>query len=124
MLRVIHFEIQSDNPRRASQFYQKVFGWKIQKIKGQDYWLVKTGLIDDPGIDGSVFGDSIDIENKTNGFICVVDVFDIERYLSLIKANGGKVIRPITKMKKVGLISYCQDPEKNLFAILEPDDFV
>jgi len=33
MSRVIHFEIPASDPERASAFYQKVFGWKIEQWK-------------------------------------------------------------------------------------------
>jgi len=42
--RVIHFEINADNPEKATRFYEKVFGWKISKWKGPvDHWNVSTG---------------------------------------------------------------------------------
>jgi predicted enzyme related to lactoylglutathione lyase len=31
MPRVVHFEIPADDTGRAVKFYQKVFGWKIEK---------------------------------------------------------------------------------------------
>jgi uncharacterized protein len=38
MGRVIHFELNADDPARAAEFYKKVFGWKIEKWSGpQDY---------------------------------------------------------------------------------------
>ena len=50
--RVTHFEIPSDNPEKAAQFYTAAFGWQIQKWGGpQEYWLVHTGD-GQPGIDG------------------------------------------------------------------------
>lgn len=29
MNRVVHFEIQADNPQRAIKFYKDVFGWEF-----------------------------------------------------------------------------------------------
>ena len=44
MPRVLHFELNADDPARAVQFYQKAFGWTIQKWAGpEDYWLCMTG---------------------------------------------------------------------------------
>ena len=34
MSRVIHFDIEADDPQRAAEFYTKVFGWKISKWEG------------------------------------------------------------------------------------------
>ncbi|SRR6266487_3894242 len=48
MARVVHFEIQADNPERAVRFYSDTFGWQAKKGDGsqsssipsrQEYWL-------------------------------------------------------------------------------------
>src|SRR5260370_7031201 len=79
MSRVIHFEIPASDPERASAFYKKVFGWKIEKWPGPtDYWLVNTGAEGTPGINGGLLkktdgkkktnptgGDSVDAAVKT-----------------------------------------------------------
>ena len=55
MPRVVHFEIHADDPERAVNFYQDVFGWQIVKWEGpQDYWLITTGPDDEPGINGGL----------------------------------------------------------------------
>jgi len=54
MSRVVHFEINADQPQRAVQFCQQVFDWKIEKWAGPaDYWLVVTGT-EAPGIDKAI----------------------------------------------------------------------
>ena len=42
MVRVMHFEIPAVDPGRAVKFYETVFGWKIEKWEGGDYWIVIT----------------------------------------------------------------------------------
>src|SRR5436305_5798627 len=55
MSRVIHFEIQADDPDRAERFYTEVFGWATTRIGGpMDYRLVTTGPDDQPGINGAI----------------------------------------------------------------------
>jgi uncharacterized protein len=43
--RLVHFEIQAEDPDRAQGFYEQVFGWSFQDsgIPGMDYRLVQTG---------------------------------------------------------------------------------
>ena len=36
MNRVVHFEIQAEEPERAAKFYNKIFGWTIEKWPGLD----------------------------------------------------------------------------------------
>ena len=51
MSRIIHFEIPAENLERASAFYKKAFGWKIEKWPGPvEYWMVTTGKEGQPGI--------------------------------------------------------------------------
>lgn len=58
MPRVVHFEIDAKKPERAIEFYEKVFGWKIEKWKGPvDYWLIMTGKESESGIDGGYQGE-------------------------------------------------------------------
>ncbi len=49
MPRVVHFEINADDPERAAKFYQNVFGWKIKKWEGPiDYWLARLDRMTNP----------------------------------------------------------------------------
>ena len=34
MPRVVHFEFAAEDPQRAVKFYERVFGWKIDKWEG------------------------------------------------------------------------------------------
>jgi predicted enzyme related to lactoylglutathione lyase len=55
MSRVIWFEIPADDPERAAKFYEDVFGWEVEKWEGPfDYWLIKTGPEEEPGIHGAI----------------------------------------------------------------------
>jgi len=40
---IVHFDIASENPQRAKQFYESLFGWKIEGPPGMpDYYLIQT----------------------------------------------------------------------------------
>ena len=53
MPRVVHFEINAKKPELLAEFYEKVFGWEIEKWEGPvDYWLITTGKEDESGING------------------------------------------------------------------------
>jgi len=115
MPRVIHFEIHADDPERAVQFYEKVFGWKISKWQGPvDYWLVKTGEPDKPGIDGAIMRRT-DHGTTYN----TIDVPSIDEFTKTIEKSGGKVVMPKTAIPSVGYMAYCADTEGNVFGIME-----
>jgi len=53
MPRIIHFEINAEEPEKIIEFYKNAFGWTIEKWDGpMEYWLVMTGKGE--GIDGGI----------------------------------------------------------------------
>lgn len=52
MPRVIHFEIQAEQPERAIEFYSAVFGWRFPAWM-DGYWGVSTGTDGEPGTNGA-----------------------------------------------------------------------
>lgn len=86
MPRIIHFEINADDPERAVEFYKKVFGWNIQKWEGPvDYWLITTGKDDQPGINGA-------IKDRTNQ-CTIVNTIDVPSVDEFTKKSSKQVER-------------------------------
>jgi uncharacterized protein len=118
MPRVIHFEIGADEPDRATQFYQAVFGWKIDKWGGPvEYWLIKTGEDTEPGIDGAIMRRAAPVMTTVN----TIGVASVSDYQDLVVANGGRVIMPREVIPGVGYFAYCEDTEGNTFGIMQDD---
>jgi len=116
MNRVVHFEINADQPERAAQFYSRVFGWKIQKWDGPvDYWLASTG--EGPGIDGAIKWRS----EPTLSIVNTIQVPSVEEFISRVEECGGKVLTPRMTIPGVGYHSYCRDTEGNIFGIMQED---
>ena len=123
MPRVIHFEIHADNPDRALEFYQTVLGWQFQKWDGPvDYWLVRTGPKEQPGIDGGLLrrqpGQSGD---AVIAYICTVDVPSVDDYVQKATNAGGTIALPKMPIPGVGWLAYCKDTEGNIFGMMQPD---
>ena len=118
MARVVHFELAADDPERAVQFYEKVFGWKIQKWDGpQDYWLASTGEQGTPGIDGAIMRRDPGLPSTTN----TIDVEQLDDALAKVTSNGGKVVAPRMTIPGIGYFAYCQDTEGNTFGMMQND---
>ena len=49
---VVHWELMSKQPEKVSDFYEKIFGWKIQHIPEMNYRIVETG--GQGGINGGI----------------------------------------------------------------------
>ena len=117
MPRVVHFEIPADNPERASAFYKKAFGWKIEKWPGpMDYWMVNTGPDSAPGINGGLMKKG-NVTTTTN----TIGVDSVDAAITAVTNAGGKLIMPKTPIPTVGYFAYCEDTEGNLFGVMQPD---
>ena len=118
MSRVVHFEIPADDPERAIQFYESVFGWRIEKWEGSiEYWLIMTGPEDEPGIDGGLArreDPATTIEN-------FIDTMDLDASLQAVTAQGGEIFRPKMTVPGVGWLAYIKDTEGNIFGLMERD---
>jgi uncharacterized protein len=117
MSRIVHFEIPADDPERAIQFYETVFGWEITKWDGPfDYWLVKTGEEDEPGINGAIMSREMGemVKNAIG-----VDSFDETR--KKIEAAGGKMLVEKQVIPGVGAMAAFEDTEGNISVIIEPE---
>jgi uncharacterized protein len=125
MARVSHFEIHADEPSRAISFYQTVFGWQFNKWDGpQDYWLIKTGEADTPGIDGGLMkrmGPLPTEGQAVNAFVCTLTTTGLDDDLNNVTANGGSVALPKMAVPGIGWLAYVKDTEGNIFGIMQDD---
>src|SRR5215211_5865003 len=98
MSRVIHFELAADNPERAITFYSTVFGWKIDKWEGQDYWLATTGDSSTPGIDGAI----MPRDPNRPPIVNTLGVVSLDDSVAKVTANGGTILEPKMPIPGVG----------------------
>jgi predicted enzyme related to lactoylglutathione lyase len=123
MPRVVHFEIHADDPQRAVNFYQNVFGWQINKWGGpEDYWLVTTGADNEPGINGAI----LQRRGPINGdaviaYVCTIDVPDLDEAMAKATSQGGTVALPKMPVPGVGWLAYYKDSEGNIFGMMQTD---
>jgi predicted enzyme related to lactoylglutathione lyase len=116
MPKVVHFEFTAKDPERAVSFYQNVFGWQVTKWDGpEDYWLLTTGPKEEEGINGAIMREP----GETVRTINTIGVPSVDEYLAKVEAHGGKVLMPKSEIPGVGFFANCQDPEGNIFGIIE-----
>jgi predicted enzyme related to lactoylglutathione lyase len=115
----VHFEINADDPERALRFYERVFGWDFTKWEGpMDYWLIKTGEEDEPGIDGGLMRR----QDPNAAVTDTIDVPSVDAYVKKVQENGGEIVQPKTAVPGVGYVAYFKDTEGNPFGIMESDE--
>lgn len=123
MARVVHFEIQADDPERAVRFYSDVFGWQASKWGGpEDYWLLKTGSEGEPGIDGAILRRPAPINgDSVIAFVCTIDSRAIDDDIAAATTHGATIVLPKMAVPHIGWLAYCKDTEGNIFGIMQND---
>ncbi|KRC03005.1 VOC family protein [Duganella sp. Root198D2] len=124
MGRTVHFEIQASEPQALIDFYGKMFDWSFSKWEGGEYWLVGTGEVGAPGINGGLLprrGPRPEEGASVNAFVCTVDVEDLDKSISLLKELKGTVAVPRMPVPGVGWLAYTKDPDGNLFGMMQND---
>lgn len=126
MSRLVHFDVQADDPERAIAFYESVLGWKFHKWDGpMEYWLIETGPKDEPGIDGGLArrpeGSAVLGAGASTTFTCTVEVSAVDEAAAAVETNGGTITRPKVAVPGVGWLVYCKDTEGNDFGMMEAD---
>jgi len=108
---VVHVEIPAVNVGAAGEFYQKLFGWKMQHVPEFDYTMWE---------DGSGFGGGFNIvsdESPVGRVLVYIDSEDIEADLKKVVQLGGKVLREKTEIPQTGWFGVFQDPTGNVLAL-------
>ena len=118
MPRISYLDFSADEPERAIKFYSAVFGWQIRKWEGPfEYWDIKTGEPNEPGIDGGLAKRSRP-ERSLTPFINVPSADD---YTSRVEANGVKIVQAKTAIPGIGYMVIFKDTENNLLGLMEED---
>jgi len=114
--RIVHFEIPFDDANRAHTFYEKAFGWDINRIPELDYSMVSTGPSGEQGptepgyINGGMFKREY---NDSPGSLVVIDVDDIDAALVKVEELGGTTVVGRTAVGDMGWSAYFTDTEGN-----------
>lgn len=118
MGRIIHFEIPFTNVAAIRTFYSNVFNWGFTKWEGpEEYWLIKTGKDNEPGINGGL----IPTMGEMKGMINTISVDNLDQVLAGVMANGGQEVMPKMAVPGVGWLAYAKDPEGTVFGMMQAD---
>jgi len=118
MPRPIHFEIPAEDPQRAIGFYSKVFGWKFSKWDGpMDYWVISTGQLPEPGIDGGL----MPRRDPNQPCVNTIGVANLDQTIEDVLSNGGSIALPKMPVPGIGWLAYCKDTEGHIFGMMQPD---
>jgi predicted enzyme related to lactoylglutathione lyase len=51
---VTHFEIYAEEPPKLAEFYQSLFGWRVEQAPGIDYWRIQCAADTANGLNGGL----------------------------------------------------------------------
>ena len=104
---VVHWELWSKDPDKVSDFYARVFDWKISNIPELNYHLVDTDS--ESGIGGGIMkpqqGD------WPSDMTFYIDVDDLAAYREKIVNAGGQIVVEEMEVPNVGSFSLFSDPD-------------
>lgn len=125
---VVHFELTYKGVNRISEFYNSVFGWKLNKLGKEfgDYVLVTTAESDaKPGtpagtINGGFFPIKPDWPEQYPSI--VIEVANIKETMELIDENDGRVLGEPMTIPNFGEYVSFLDTEGNRNSIIQPNE--
>ncbi len=118
---IIHFEIPAEDVEKIKKFYTDLFGWKITKLPGMEYYSIETVPMDEkgnlkgPGVNGGLYKREQPQQQALN----YIYVESVDEYSKKVTALGGQIIVPKTEIPKMGWFAVAKDPEENTFGIFE-----
>ena len=120
MNNVEHFTINADDVTRARRFYSQVFGWKLEPWGPPDHFLITTGNEENPGIAGALHERREIVPGKiSHGLELSISVAEIDATVPAIKAGGGKILLPKTRVPGIGIFVMFEDTDSNILTAIE-----
>ncbi|MFX1375155.1 MAG: VOC family protein [Promethearchaeota archaeon] len=118
MPKIVHFEINADDIKRAKSFYENAFNWKIEKWEGEEYWVIEAGEDKEEGINGGIQKR----EDPADQVLNYISVTSVEDAKSKIENFGGTIVSPKITIPRVGYFYMFKDTEGNKLGIMQEDE--
>ncbi len=124
---VVHFELPAGDSNRMTAFYEKSFGWQMQKMGEEmgNYVVVTTTRVDETGrpvtpgaINGGIFPVTTGMPPQHPSLVIAVE--DIYLSAKQVAGNGGQLLGEPVNIPGVGMYVSFIDTEGNRLSILQP----
>lgn len=120
----VWYELMTDDPTRARDFYRAVVGWEIAEeaqatATGTDYRMIARS---DGGVAGGVLtlNDDMKAGGATPGWLGYIHHHDVDGAVATVKNAGGMVYLPPMDMPGVGRMAMVSDPWGAHFYVMRP----
>jgi hypothetical protein len=113
----VHVELNAADPKKAKEFYSKLFDWQLEDMGNpatpdENYTLIKVGTGTGGGIMKQVTGGPA-------GWLAYVSVDDVKAATQKAKSLGGKIMKDVTEVPGMGWFSFIQDPNGAILGLWE-----
>jgi predicted enzyme related to lactoylglutathione lyase len=113
---VVFFQIACRDAERQREFYQALFGWKIDTESAPGFGFVEPGI----GGPEEGVGGVISPAGENPGFVAIfVQVLSLVDTLAQVERMGGKTLLPPTDTPRGPTIAQFSDPEGNVIGLVK-----
>lgn len=119
--KVVFFEVPASDFKKAKEFYEKVFDWKVE-LWGDEGAMAFTTPVDkdhNPTEPGGINGGFYTRKSKHDQPSFGVETGSIDQSLKAIEKAGGKVVTPKHSIGEWGFMADFADPEGNVIGLWE-----
>jgi predicted enzyme related to lactoylglutathione lyase len=119
--KVVMFEVPASNLRKAKEFYESIFDWKIEIWEDRGAMAQTTASDKDynPTEPGGINGGFYKRTSKDDHASFGVETASIDHTLEAIARAGGKVVTPKHAIGEWGYMADFADLEGNVIALWE-----
>jgi predicted enzyme related to lactoylglutathione lyase len=118
---ITHFAVRAENVARAKKFYETVFGWQFQEWGPPDFYLIKTGNEQNPGIMGALQKRTESVGTGFNGYECTIGVENLSQTEAKVIHAGGTILMKPMEIPNVGRLFQFADTEGNHVCAMQYD---
>ena len=114
----VHVELNTPDPKKAKTFYSKLFQWQLEDVPNPavpdgSYTLIKVG-------EGTGGGIMKQIPGGPSGWLAYVLVDDIHATTQKAQSLGAEVMKDVTEVMGMGLLSFIRDPTGAVLGLWQP----
>jgi hypothetical protein len=115
---IVHIEIPTQSGKESAEFYEKLFGWHIERDEEMDYTMFNPH--DGPGGGFNPLSDEV----KVGDVLIYVNSEDIEADLKKAESLGGTIVMEKAEIPNTGWYGMFKDPTGNtigLYTSMNPE---
>ena len=112
---IVHWELNTDDAKKAQEFYGKLFDWHVDTSNPMDYGMVDTHT--EHGINGGIHHSA----DAPKGVTIYVEVEELQAYLDKAVSLGGKVVMPVTVIPNMVTMAQFADPQGNVVGLVKSE---